>query len=90
MNRDRRITKKIIQTIIMSTRSSGYAVIGDGGDGVGGGSRSSSWLARGPWPGGEEEEDDDSTPVAFDIDDGIGDQVKVNGECKGNGKSDDP
>ncbi len=43
-----------------------------------------------PPPGGKEEEDDDSTPVAFDVDDGNGGQVEVNGECKGNGNSDGP
>ncbi len=53
----------------MSTRSSDYAAIGGGGDGVGGGSRSSRRLARGPLPGGKEEENDNSTPVAFDVDD---------------------
>jgi hypothetical protein len=73
-----------------STRSSDYAAIGGGGNGVSGGSRSSRRLARGPLPGGKEEEDDDSTPVAFDVDDGNGGQVEVNGECKGNGNRDGP
>jgi hypothetical protein len=53
-----------------STRSSDYAAIGGGGDGIGGGSQSSGWLARGPLPGGKEEEDNNSTPVVFDVDDG--------------------
>jgi hypothetical protein len=73
-----------------STRSSDYAAIRGGGDGVGGGSRSSRRLARGRPPRGKEEEDDDSTPVAFDVDDGNGGQVEVNGECKGNGNSNGP
>jgi hypothetical protein len=34
-------------------------------------------------PGGKEEEDNDSTPDAFDVDDGDGGKVEVNGECKG-------
>jgi hypothetical protein len=75
---------------MMSTRSSDYASIRGGGDGVGGRSGSSSRLARGPLPWGEEEEDDDSTPDAFDVDDGNGGQVEVNSECKGNGNSDGP
>ncbi len=69
-NRDQKITKKIIQTIMASTRSSDYAAIGGGGNGVGSGSQSSRWLARGLPPGGKEEENDDSTPVAFDVDAG--------------------
>jgi hypothetical protein len=75
---------------MVSTRSSEYAVIGGGGNGVGGRSQSSRRLARGPPPGGEEEEDDNSTPVAFDVDDGDGGQVEVNGECEGNGNSNGP
>ncbi len=90
-NRDQKITKTIIQTIMTSTRSSDYAAIRGGGNGIGGGSQSSRRLASGLPPGGEEEEDDDSTPVAFDIDDGnCGGQVEVNGECEGNGNSDGP
>jgi hypothetical protein len=73
-----------------SARSSDYAAIGGGGDGVGGRSQSSRQLARGLPPGGKEEEDDDSTPAAFDVDDGNGGQVEVNGECKGNSNSDGP
>jgi hypothetical protein len=47
-------------------------------------------LARGPPPRGEEEEDNYSTPVAFDVDDGNGGEVEVNGECGGDGNSDGP
>jgi hypothetical protein len=82
--------KRIIQTITVSTRSSDYAAIGSGGDGIGGKSQSSRLLARGPPPRGEEEKDNNSTQVAFDVDDGNGGKVEVNGECKGNGNSDDP
>jgi hypothetical protein len=39
---------------------------------------------------GEEEEDNDSTPVAFDVDDGDAGKVEVNSECKGNGNSNGP
>ncbi len=81
--------KIIIQTIMVSTRSD-YAAIGSGGDSIGGKSRLSRLLARGPPPGGEEEENNDSTPVAFDVDDGNGGEVEVNGECKGDGNSDGP
>ncbi len=90
-NRDQKITKKNVQTIMTSTRSSDYVAIGGGGDGVGGGSQSSRLLVRGPPPRGKEEEDDDSTPDAFDVDDGNGGQVdEVNGECEGNGNSNGP
>jgi hypothetical protein len=37
-NRDQKISKKIIQTIMTSTRSSDYAAIGGGGNGIGSGS----------------------------------------------------
>ena len=48
-------------------------------------------MARGLPPGGKEEKDNNSTPVAFDVDDGNGGKVvEVNGECKGNGNSDGP
>ncbi len=48
-------------------------------------------MARGPLPGGKEEKDNDSTPVAFDVNDGNGGKVvEVNGECEGNGNSDGP
>ncbi len=74
-----------------STRSSYYGTIGGGSNGVGSKSRSSRWLARGPPPGGKEDkEDEDSTPVAFDANDGDDGQVEVNGECKGNGNHDGP
>jgi hypothetical protein len=73
-----------------STRSSDYVAIGGGGDGVGGRSRSSRWLARGPPPGGEDEEDAHSTPVAFDVNDGNGGQVEVNSECKCNSNGNGP
>jgi hypothetical protein len=89
-NRDQKITKKIIQTIMTSTRCSDYAAIRGGGDGIGGGSPSSRRLARGPPPGGEEEEDEHSNPIAFDVADGDGGQVEVNGECESNGNSDGP
>ena len=89
-NRDQKITKNFIQTIMTSTRSSDYAAIRGGGNGVGGRSQSSRRLARGPPPGGEEEEDDNSTPVAFDVDDSKGGKVEVNSECKGNGNSNGP
>jgi hypothetical protein len=56
--------KRIIQTIMVSTRSSDYAAIGGGGNGIGGKSQLSRLLARGPPPGGKEEKDNDSTPVA--------------------------
>jgi hypothetical protein len=52
-----------------STRSSDYAAIRGGGNGIGGGSQASRRLARWPLPRGKEEEDDDCTPVAFDVDD---------------------
>jgi hypothetical protein len=79
--------KKIIQTIMTSTRSSDYAAICGGGNGGGSRSRLSRRLARGLPPGGEEEEDNNSTPVAFDVNDGNGGKVEVNGECKGNSNS---
>jgi hypothetical protein len=82
--------KKIIQTIMTSTRSSDYAAIRGGSNGVGGRSRSSKRLARGPLPRGKEEEDNNSTPVAFYVVDGNGGQDEVNGECKGNGNSNGP
>jgi hypothetical protein len=82
--------KTIIQTIMASTRSSDNAAISSGGDGLGGGSQLSRRLARGPPPGGKEEEDNDSTPVAFDVNDGNGGKVEVNGECKGDGNSNGP
>jgi hypothetical protein len=48
-------------------------------------------LARGPPPGGKEEKDNNSTPVAFDVDDGNGGEVfEVNSECKGDSNSDGP
>ncbi len=47
-------------------------------------------LARGPPPGGKEVEDNNSAPVAFDVDDGNGGKVEVNGEYKGNGNSNGP
>ncbi len=47
--------KRIIQTIMVSTRSSDYAAIGSGSNGIGGKSQSSRLLARGPPPGGKEE-----------------------------------
>jgi hypothetical protein len=76
---------------MVSTRSSDYAAIGGGGDGIGGKSRSSRLLARGLPPRGKEEKNNDSTPVAFDVDDGNGGKVvEVNGECEGNGNSDGP
>ncbi len=59
--------KKIIQTIMVSTKSSDYKALSGGRNGVGGGSQSSRWLARVPPPGGKEEEVNDSTPVAFDV-----------------------
>jgi hypothetical protein len=82
--------KKIIQTIMVSTRSSAYAAIGGGGNGLSGGSRLPRRLARGPPPGGKEEEDNNSTPVAFDVGDGDCGKVEVNGECVGDGNSDGP
>jgi hypothetical protein len=82
--------KKIIQTIMASTRSSDYAAIGSGSDGLGGGSQLSRQLARGPPPGGKEEEDINSTPVAYDDDDNGGGEVEVNGECEGDGNSNGP
>jgi hypothetical protein len=60
-NRDQKITKKFIQTIMTSTRSSDYAVIKGGGNGVSGRSQSSRQLARGLFPGGKEKEDIRST-----------------------------
>ncbi len=76
---------------MVSTRSSDYAAIGGGGDGIGGKSRSSRLLARGPLPGGKEEKDNNSTPVAFGVDDGDGGKVvEVNGECEGDGNSNGP
>jgi hypothetical protein len=82
--------KKIIQTIMTSTRSSDYAAIWGGGNGDGSRSQLSRRLARGPPPGGAEEEDNNSTPVAFDVNDGDGGKVEVNGECKGNSNSNGP
>ncbi len=61
---------------MVSTRSSDYAAIGGGGYGIGSKSQSSGrLLARGLLPRGKEEEDNDSTPVAFDVDDGNGGEV---------------
>ncbi len=71
----------------MSTRSSDYAAIGGGSNGVSGGSQLSRWLARGPLPVSEEEEDINSILVAFDVDDSGGGEVEVNGECKGDSNS---
>jgi hypothetical protein len=82
--------KIIIQAIMVSTRSSDYAAIGGGGNGIRSGSQLSRRLARGPPPIGEEEEDNNSTPVAFDVNDGDCGKVEVNSECKGNGNSDCP
>ncbi len=67
--------KRIIQTIMVSTRSSDYAAIGSGGNGIGGKSQLSRLLARGLPPGGEEEKDNDSTPVAFDANDKDGGKI---------------
>ncbi len=76
---------------MVSTRSSDYAAIGGGDDGIGGKSQFSRLLARGPPPGGKEEKDNASTPVVFDVNDGNGGEfVEVNGECEGNGNSDCP
>jgi hypothetical protein len=81
--------KRVIQTIMVSTRSSDYVAIGGGGDGIGGKSRLSKLLARGLPLKGEEEKDNDSTPVVFDVNDGNGGKViEVNGECKGDGNID--
>jgi hypothetical protein len=89
--RSKNPNKRIIQAIMVSTRSSDYAAIGGGGNGIGGKSRLSRLLARGPPLGGEEEKDNNSTPVAFDVNDSNGGKVvEVNGECEGNGKSDGP
>jgi hypothetical protein len=83
--------KRIIQTIMVSTRSSDYVVIGGGSNDIGGKSRSCRLLARGPPPRGKGEMDNDSTPVAFDVNDGNGGKViEVNGECKGDGNSNGP
>jgi hypothetical protein len=83
--------KRIIQTIMVSTRSSDYVAISGGGNGINGKSRLSRLLARGPLPRGKEEKDNESTLVAFDVDDGNGGKVvEVNGECKGNGNSNGP
>ncbi len=73
-----------------SIRSSDYAAIGGGSNGIDGGSQLSRQLARGPPPGGKEEEDNNSTPVAFGVNAGNGGNVEVNSECKGNGNSDGP
>jgi hypothetical protein len=73
-----------------STKSSDYVTIGSGGNGVGSGSRSSRRLARGLPPGGKEKDDNNSTPVAFDVNDGNGGKFEVNGECKGDGNSNGP
>ncbi len=76
---------------MVSTRSSDYAAISGGSDGIGGKSQLSRLLAREPPPGGEEEKDNNSTPVAFDVNDGDGGKViEVNGECESNGNSNDP
>jgi hypothetical protein len=83
--------RRIIQTIMVSPRSSDYVAIGGGGDGIGGKNRSSRLLARGPPPGGKEEKDNNSTLVAFDVNDGDGGKVvEVNGECEGDGNSNGP
>ncbi len=83
--------KRIIQTILVSRRSSDYAAIGSGSNGISSKSQLSRLLARGPPPGGEEEKDNNGTPVAFDVDDVNGGEViEGNGECKGNGNSDGP
>jgi hypothetical protein len=73
-----------------STRSSDYAAIGSGGNGISSGSQLSRQLARGPPPGGKEEEDNNSTPVVFDVNDGDGGKVEVSSEWEGNGNSDGP
>jgi hypothetical protein len=76
---------------MVSIRSSDNATIGSGGNGIGGKSQSSRLLARGPPPGGKKKKDNNSTPVAFDVNDGIGGKVvEVNGECEGNGNSNGP
>ncbi len=75
---------------MVSTRSSDYAAIGGGSNGIGSENQSSRLLARGLPPGGKEEKDNDSTPVAFDVDDGNGGTVEVNGEWEGDGNSDCP
>jgi hypothetical protein len=76
---------------MVSTRSSDYAAIGGGGDGISGESQSSRLLARGLPPGGKEEKNSDSTPVTFDVDDDDGGKVvEVNGECEGDCNSDGP
>jgi hypothetical protein len=75
---------------MVSIRSSDYAAIGGGGNGIGGRGQLSRWLARGPPPGGKEEEDNDSTPVAFDVDDSNGSKVEVNGDWEGDGNSNGP
>jgi hypothetical protein len=41
-------------------------------------------------PGGEEEEENNSTLVAFDVNDGNGGKVELNGDCRGNSKRDGP
>ena len=48
---------------MVSTRSSDYVAIGGGNNGIGGKSRLSRLLARGPPPGGKEEEDNESTQL---------------------------
>jgi hypothetical protein len=73
-----------------STRSSDYATTGSGGNGISSGSQLSRRLARGLLPGDKEEEDNNSTPVAFDVDDGISGKVELDGECEGDGNSDGP
>jgi hypothetical protein len=82
--------KRIIQTIMVSTRSSDYAAISGGSNGISSESRLSILLARGPPPGGKEEKDNNSTPILCDVNDGNGGEVKVNGECEGNGNSNGP
>jgi hypothetical protein len=82
--------KRINQTIMVSTRSSDYATISGGGNGIGGESQLSRLLARRPPPRGKEKKDNNSTPAAFDVDDGDGGKVEVNVECKGDGNNDGP
>ncbi len=71
-------------------KNSDYAAIGSGSNGIGSMSWSSRQLARGLPPRGKEEDDNNSTPVAFDVNDGNGGKVEVNGEYKGNSNSNGP
>ncbi len=54
-----------------------------------GADRPDGW-SEGLRPEVRKKKDNDSTPVAFDVNDGNSGKVEVNGECKGDGNSNGP